>query len=516
MTLLVASVMRDNAAAAGQVAGEALARGADVAEIRLDGWDEDAPVFDSLAGVLPPGRWIATCRPTSEGGRFQGNTMQRVGRLLEASACGAGYVDFEFADWRRSADIRQKIRLAVTRRGAAEGQGPGLILSSHHFEARPRDPAAILADMAAQPGVAAVKLAWRAGNIADNFVAFDLLRQATVPTIALCTGEAGLLSRVLARKFGALASYCAPAPGQETAPGQVALFEMLDRYRWHSIGPSTRLFGVIGDPVAHSMSPMLFNACFERHSLDAVYLPLYVDASGDVLGEFLRGCLDRPWLDVGGFSVTVPHKQQAAALVAEQIEPLAARIGAVNTLVPGRDGFAGFNTDYAGALEAITEALGCERKDLVGLGVDVLGAGGVARAIVAGLRDCGCSVTIYNRNPTRAGSLAQEFDCRSRPWDLRGEPTGADLLVNCTSAGMWPEIHRTPMPTERFAEQPVVFDTVYNPARTRLLDEAEQAGCRTIDGLTMFINQAAAQFKLWTGQTADKAFMRETVEAGLQ
>ena len=195
MTLLVASVMRDNAAAAAEAAGEALTRRADAVEIRLDGWDEDAAASESLAGVLPPGRWIATCRPTSEGGRFQGDTMQRVGRLLEAIACGAGYVDFEFADWRRSADIRQKIRLAAARRGAGEGQEPGLILSCHDFDARPQKPAAILAEMAAQPGVAAVKLAWRAENIVDNFVALDLLRQATVPTVALCMGEGGLLSR---------------------------------------------------------------------------------------------------------------------------------------------------------------------------------------------------------------------------------------------------------------------------------------------------------------------------------
>jgi 3-dehydroquinate dehydratase/shikimate dehydrogenase len=447
--------------------------------------------------------------------------MQRVARLLAAGTCGEGYVDFEFADWQRSANIRQKIRLAAAPLGTSDRGSPRLILSSHDFDARPQDPAAIFAAMAAQQDLAAVKLAWRAGNILDNFVALDLLRNSTVPTIALCMGEDGLLSRVLARKFGAFASYCATLPGEETAPGQLSLSEMLDLYRWRALGPSTRLYGVVGDPVAHSLSPVLFNALFARHGIDAVYLPLRIDARGEVLGGFLGGCLERPWLDVGGFSVTVPHKEAAAAFVGKQIDPLASRIGAVNTLVPQPGGgFSGSNTDYAGALAAITEALGRDRQDLAGLRVHVLGAGGVARAIVAGLRDCPdgprIPITIYNRTQARAETLAKEFGCRCEPWDRRAERTDADLLINCTSLGMWPAVDQTPMPAGRFVEDLVVFDAVYNPARTRLLGEAQSAGCRTIDGVTMFIHQAAAQFALWTGQKPDEAFMRTTVEAQLK
>jgi 3-dehydroquinate dehydratase/shikimate dehydrogenase len=246
-----------------------------------------------------------------------------------------------------------------------------------------------------------------------------------------------------------------------------------------------------------------------------VYLPLLVAPEQDVLNEFLEGCRLRPWLDVAGLSVTVPHKGAAARWVGQRIQPLAARIGAVNTLVPDKEGFTGHNTDYAGALGAITEALHCDRRDLRGLEVAVLGAGGVARAVVAGLRDSGCRVTIYNRHQPRSDALAKEFDCRAEAWEKRAAGSNTALLINCTSLGMWPDVDETPIPPDRLARGGAVFDAVYNPPETRLLREARLAGCRTIDGLSMFVHQAAAQFELWTGQQPDRSFMREIVEAQL-
>lgn len=515
MTRLVTSVLCEGPEATRQAVAAVLATGADLVEIRLDGWADDGAPFAAVAEVLPPGRWMVTCRPVSEGGLCVEDTSRRVSRLLEALLGGDGYLDFEFAEWQRSANIRQKVRLALASRGAGNPDQPRLILSVHDLRGRPADPAGLLKVMSAERDLAAVKLAWQADDICDNLVAFDLLRQTEAPAIVICLGEAGLMSRVLARKFNAFATYCAPAPGAETAPGQATLADMLQRYRWRSISASTRVFGVIGHPVAHSMSPILFSACFERQGLDAVYLPLHIGPSAEVLRRFLSGCVERPWLDVGGFSVTMPHKQAAAEFVGERIEPLARRVGAVNTLVPRGGGFEGFNTDCPAALDAITESLGCERSDLGSLRADVLGAGGVAWAVVAGLRHYGAAITVYNRTAARGDALASEFGCRSEPWARRGQMGAADLVVNCTSIGMTPNVDGTPLPSERLAAQPAVFDVVYNPVQTRLLREAEQAGCRTIDGLTMFVNQAAAQFELWTGQPADKRFMRETVECAL-
>ncbi len=510
MTRLVASLLFDGPAATVAAGQAALTQGADLIEIRLDGWaDSEAPV-DPVVEGLPAERSIITCRSAAEGGGWPGDTQRRVARLIEAARQGAAYIDFEYADWRRSANIRQKVRLA------AADQTPGrLILSSHHFMGRPGDPAKLLADMARERGLAAVKLAWRAEDIGDNLLAFDLVRGSAVPAVVLCMGEAGLMSRVLAGKVGAFATYCAPATGGETAPGQLTLADMLDRYRWRSIDQDTQVFGVVGCPVVHSASPPVFNACFERHHVNAVYLPLLVDPAEGVLQRFLAGCARRPWLHARGFSVTIPHKEEAARYVGERIDPLARQIGAVNTLVADGDSYRGYNTDCAGALDAIVEALGCEPNDLAGMDVAVLGAGGAARAVVAGLRRHGASVTLYNRRLDRARALAGEFGCRVGPWEQRSAAGKSGLLVNCTSVGLWPAVDESPLPPDALNAATVVFDTVYNPAETCLLRDARGAGCRTIDGLTMFVNQAAAQFEVWTGLQPDKGFLRRVAQTAL-
>jgi 3-dehydroquinate dehydratase/shikimate dehydrogenase len=513
--MLVTSVLCNNSTVAAGVVTEALAAGTDAIELRIDAWDDESTV-ERLAHLLPPRRWIVTCRATGEGGHCEGDAAHRAARLVAAGG-GDGYIDFEFADWRRSADARQKLRLAAGVPADRPGEGgPGLILSSHHLDGRPQDPAGLLAAMASEADAGAVKLVWQAEDIRDNFIALELLRATRKPTIALCMGEAGLPSRVLARKFGAFATYCSPAAGQETAPGQVTLGEMLERYRWRSITSSTEVYGVIGFPVAQSMSPALFNALFDRHGINAVYLPLPVDPSPDVLAAFLEGCRLRPWLDVRGFSVTSPHKRAAARWLGNDVSSRARRIGAVNTLRAEDGRYVGYNTDCAGALDAITGALDCGQEDLSGLGVEILGAGGAARAVVVGLRDCGCDVTVCNRHQSRGRALAEEFGCRSKPWESRGLDRDVRLLINCTSVGMWPDVEGTPMPADRLREDCIVFDLVYNPIQTRLLRDARRAGCRIIDGLSMFVNQAATQFNLWTSTWAGRSFMRATVEAELE
>ncbi|MFQ5489562.1 MAG: shikimate dehydrogenase [Phycisphaerae bacterium] len=511
MTKLVTSILASSPSAAATVARDVQARGGRWIEIRLDGWSATDDDFDALAAALPPGSWIATCRSVDEGGHAEADTMTRVSRLIAAGLAGAGFVDFEFADWQRSANIRQKIQLAVTRNRTPGTPPAGLILSAHDFSDRPDNPAALPAEIARQESAACVKLAWRARDITDNLLALDLLRASPVPAIVLCMGPAGLLSRVLAGKFSAFATYCAPQADAATAPGQPELDAMLRHYRFDKIGGDTKLFGVIGDPVAHSMSPVLFNACFDAHDQDAVYLPLLVAGDADTFNRFMAGLAERPWLDAAGFSVTVPHKQHAAAFLGDHVDPLAAQIGAVNTLVRRADGYFGHNTDHAGALDAITDALGCDRSDLADLPVEVLGAGGAARAIVAGLRHCGAHVTLFNRNATRARELAQAFSCRSKPWEDRGGDHDVRLVINCTPLGMWPNVDETPLPAERLEGQPVVFDTVYNPMETRLLREARLAGCVTVDGVSMFIHQAAAQYRLWFDEGLDKAFLRSVL-----
>jgi 3-dehydroquinate dehydratase/shikimate dehydrogenase len=244
-----------------------------------------------------------------------------------------------------------------------------------------------------------------------------------------------------------------------------------------------------------------------------LYLPLLVEGGREEFDYFLRHILLRSWLGFRGLSVTIPHKENALRFVEENrgfVEPLAEKIGAVNTIIVGPDSkLLAYNTDYTAVLDAIISTLGSNAK-LKNLPVAVIGAGGIARAIVAGLSDAGAKITIYNRTVKRGKKLAAEFNCDFAPLDDLSN-FKAKLLINCTSVGMYPDTNATPLPKKCIKKNMVVFDTVYNPPQTLLLKQAEEKGAQTIDGLSMFINQAAAQFKLFTGKNANPKLMRKTI-----
>jgi 3-dehydroquinate dehydratase/shikimate dehydrogenase len=402
-----------------------------------------------------------------------------------------------------------------------------LILSRHDFQGTPADLNPMLAALRDEPAHV-VKLATKAESIVDAVRMLDLVRASAAdrPTIGLAMGEAGVLSRILAKKVGGHVTFASLDEGKESAPGQVTIDEMRRLYRWDELNDQTGVYGVIGCPVAHSMSPAILNAAFAAIGHNAVYLPFRVEPDYEDLKAFIDACLVRPWLGLRGCSVTIPHKSNLLRYVEQRggtIEPLAARIGVANTLFvqPGRlaDGsdavVSASNTDYQGALQALQDGMGCARAQLAGRRVLVVGAGGASRAIVAGLTDAGSNVTISNRTQQRAESLAADFGATVLPWDER-TLHDAEIIINCTSIGMWPETDATPMPSEGFRSRSVVFDTVYNPIETRLLREAKQAGCVTVDGVAMFVNQASAQFKLWTGQPAPSDLMRSVVTERLR
>jgi 3-dehydroquinate dehydratase/shikimate dehydrogenase len=197
---------------------------------------------------------------------------------------------------------------------------------------------------------------------------------------------------------------------------------------------------------------------------------------------------------------------------------LAKRIGAANTLIfdPADAGAAAraINTDYAGALGALVSGIGWRREELAGRRCAVLGAGGAARAVVAGLADCGCQVTVYNRTEARAKALAAEFGCRWRPFEQR-DRLDAEVVVNTTSVGMHPNVDESPLADSVLREGMVVFETIYNPLETLLVKQAERAGCQVVDGAGMFVEQAALQFEAWTGRSAPRELMRQAVVARL-
>jgi 3-dehydroquinate dehydratase/shikimate dehydrogenase len=327
-------------------------------------------------------------------------------------------------------------------------------------------------------------------------------------------GAGGLISRILAKKLGCFLTFASIDELNATAPGQLTIKDLKELYRYEYIGAQTKLYGVIANPVGHSLSPAIHNACFGDKQMNSLYLPLLVEGGRQEFDSFLHHALIRKWLNFRGFSLTIPHKQNALAYVRASrgyVEPLAQKIGAANTLLVGPDGkLQAYNTDYAGALDAITARMKISRTKLNGLPVAVVGAGGVSRAIVAGLSDAGAQIKIYNRTVEKAQKLAAEFGCEYAPLDDLNN-LDAKLLINCTSIGMHPNVEATPVPAEYLKRGMAIFDTVYNPAQTLLLTEAKKKRMKTIDGVSMFVNQAMAQFKLFTQTEGNAELMRQVI-----
>jgi len=472
----------------------AAAAGADAVELRLD-YLAEPPDPEQLERLLsdPPAETIVTYRPKAEGGRFAGDEADRLAVLRRAADLGADWVDVE-----QAAPADQRPSAGRT------------ILSRHDFSGCPEDLSGLAAALDASPA-AVNKIAFAASGPEDALRALDLLRNCRKPTLALAMGQAGVISRILARKFGAFGTFAALSAGEESAPGQPTIAELADLYRWGSMTADTAVFGVIACPVGHSMSPAIHNAAFEAAGLDAVYVPLLVQPGEENFRRFLDALLARPWMDWRGLSVTIPHKENALAYVGPaNCEELARKIGAVNTITIESDGSpAGGNTDYAGALDALCGGMGIARADLAGRAVAVLGAGGAARAIVAGLRHYGADVAIYNRTVSRAERLGEEFSCAAAGLDALDALT-AEIVINCTSVGMHPDAEACPLKAIPSCVK-VVFDTVYNPVETLLLRRARRAGCTCVGGLEMFVNQAVEQFETWTGEPAPRDVMRNVV-----
>ena len=517
MTLLCCPITVQDPGDALAACARAAEAGADLAEFRVDGFTEDAEGLAQLVAQAPL-PCVVTFRHADEGGLYDEPEAVRVGLLdlLSRLPRPPAYVDFEAARLPElSAEERETLGGVAAR--------CGLILSTHDFSGggRPADLDRRVLGMLDAPGlsgaVRVLKAAWGARSLRDNLQAFELIERRLAPTAALCMGEAGLPSRVLAKKFGGFMTFAALGPGAGTAPGQPTIEQLKRLYRWDVLGPQTRVYGVIGDPVGHSKSPALHNAGFGAAGFDGVYLPMPVPAGYEHLKATLSAWLDAPGLHFRGASVTIPHKADLLRFAAERgaaIDPLAERIGAANTLIVGEDGSLSVrNTDCDAALGVARAALP-GGADLAGKAVAVLGAGGVARAVVAGFADAGARVTVFNRSAGKAEALAAAFGARAAPLAEAGD-AAADVWVNATSIGMQtPEDQNpdaSPLPTPpasppaSWGPGTLVFDTVYTPPETRLLRDAAAAGCATAGGTAMFLAQAAAQFEAWTGQPAPAA-----------
>ena len=365
----------------------------------------------------------------------------------------------------------------------------------------------------------------------DNIEAFELLATRVKPAVVLCMGEPGLMSRVLAPKFGAFLTFAhagsdsdaqrAAANAAGTAPGQVSVQDMVNLYGFRRINSATRVFGVIGWPVGHSRSPHVHNEWFREAGRNAVLLPMPIPPEYEHFKATVAELLAFAPLDFRGACVTIPHKENLLRFVNEQgghIDALAARIGAANTLYLDAAGALHCaNTDAPAAVDALTHGMGIERAALHGKRIAVLGAGGVARAVAVGLADEGAHVVVFNRNEDRARRLCaqlQEGAMQARGTGnsdavagsiIAGRNTelssgGFHAFINCTPVGMQggPDPQGSPLASDVHLDETVtVMDTVYAPRETPLLIHSRSRGARTVDGWVMFTKQAERQFRLW-------------------
>lgn len=513
--------------------------GCDLVEYRLDSFfigRDDADDDDSASSgdesdaierliAASPVPCIATCRIRAQGGAFDGSeqALIRLYERLIRSDVPPRYLDIEFTAWQRSPAMRSAITTALAQSSASRDLSTTLILSTHDFDARPADLSRQLIAMRNEPAAGVIKIAYRARSLRDNLDLFEVLAQRDRPTIALGMGAFGLLSRVLSGKFGGLLTFAALDHDHTTAPGQPTIAELTDLYRFATIGPTTRVYGVVGWPVGQSLGPAIHNAGFDFIGHNGIYLPLPIPpgrTNQDALTSLkatLGSLIDDPRLDLAGVSVTIPHKENLVRLAARSgwtIDPLAEAAGAGNTLVIERDD-AGtptritvLNTDADAARSCLEDVLG----SLKGTTIAIIGAGGVARAIAAGCGLAGARIVVLNRSHERAQNLVSEMAARGidqiEACTLDNLASiGADVFVNATPIGMvgGPDPAAVAIPLDASfvsAGETVVFDTVYMPVRTPMMVMAEQLGLRRIDGLEMFVRQAATQFFAWTGRDA--------------
>jgi 3-dehydroquinate dehydratase / shikimate dehydrogenase len=460
-------------------------------ELRLDWLANDEERHAALNWIKKiSGRgtqFIATCRRRVGGGEFVGSAEEEFFWLAKAREAGCTWCDLEIETLKES---RGKLTL-----------GPRLpakvMLSIHDFRRTP--DLAALPKMAKNREFAAVKMAAMSRKFSD---ATRLLRAARglQNFVAMPMGELGLPARILALREGGALVYAPVAAA--TAPGQVSLVDMVELYRGHELTRNSAVYGVIGNPIGHSLSPLLHNTGYVAAKRDAVYLPFLVGE----LGEFLRVLPD---FGVRGFSVTIPHKEKIL-LHLDECEPLAAQIGAVNTVTVMRgEKLVGSNTDYLGVLRALEGKMRLREARVV-----VLGAGGSARAAAFAVAQGGAEVLICARRENAARELARAVGGGVlRRTGLRKEKF--DALVNATPVGMHPHAGTSPLQAGEL-NCSLVMDLIYRPLETKLLRMARARGITTVSGADMFLAQGIAQWELWTGTKAPAAAMRKAVLGALR
>ncbi len=460
-------------------------------EFRLDYLDHPDTGIAAIGPFLkenPDCAILATCRRHQNHGKFNGSIEEQIRILDEAVQAGARGVDIEI----------ETAEIAGARIETFRGRAL-IVLSYHNYEGTPSmEP--VLRRMTAIPADA-YKVVTTARKPSDNQRILSLGRtHPRTPLVMLAMGETGFPSRVLSSAFGGLYTYAAPTYAEGTAAGQVCARLLRQLYRIEKLSETTKIYAVIADPVAHSVSPAVHNRGFQARRIDAVYLPVHVQPG--YVKDFM---LLAEKLPISGFSVTIPHKQKILRYL-DAIDPLARRIGAVNTVWRKAGRWRGCNTDADGVRIPLERHLRLSRASVL-----IVGNGGAARGAAFALADAGARIAIVGRNPDRVRALAKA--CGAEPISRADvEKRRFDALVHATPLGMSPNVG------ECFFQQcvpaDIVFDMVYNPVETALIRLARCRGKTVIPGIEMFLEQAARQFEIWTGENPPRAVMeRAALEA---
>ncbi|KAJ0014174.1 hypothetical protein Pint_20643 [Pistacia integerrima] len=503
-TMICAPVMAETVDQMLVQMGKAKKLGADLVEVRIDFLKNFSPRSDlSILIKQAPLPTLITYRPKWEGGEYDGNESQRQDALRLAMELGADFIDIELK-------VAQEFYNSIGKRP----EKVKIIVSSHNYENTPTvEEIGNLVAIIQATGADIVKVATTALEITDNARIFQVLVHSQVPMIAIAMAERGLMSRILSAKYGGFLTFGSIEAGKFSAPGQPTIMDLLDLYNFRQIAADTKVHGVIGKPIGHSKSPHLYNSAFRALGFNGIYLPLLVDSVANFINTYSSP-------DFVGYSYTIPHKEDGLRCC-DEIDPIAKEIGAISCMIrrPTDGKLMGYNVDYLGAIAAIEEALRTSNgapasgSPLAGKLFVVMGAGGAGKALAYGGYEKGARVVVANRTYAKAKELAGKVGGQAITLDELKDfhPEEGMILANTTSVGMKPRIEDTPLPKEALKHYSLVFDAIYTPKWTRLLQEGKECGAIVVFGTEMFINQAFVQVERFTGLPAPKQLMRDVL-----
>ena len=472
---------------------ETLSRDNSFLELRLDYIPRPATALAKVREFTethPHITVIATCRRAAAGGKFQGSIAAQLEILAKAGTAGCQVIDLE---------LQTAVRLKPSQFEKLRSKA-AIILSFHDFRATEKLDET-LRKMSAYPADF-YKVVGTARSLYDNVTLMRFLEKHRDDhsLVGICMGEQGIISRVLSVRAGSKFTFAAVTANEKTAPGQVTAQELRSTYRIDQVDAATKVFGVVGDPISHSLSPAIMNAALRRENVNGVFLPLHAKSLKDLLA-----CVRE--IPIQGLAVTMPYKEDILPYL-DNTDPFTSKIGACNTVVRSQDGkLYGFNTDTSGVVRPLEQ-----RMTLNDARILVLGAGGAARAAVFGLRERGAQVFILNRSLPAAQKLARQAKARTiKRADLK--KLDFDVIINATPVGMG-ITRESPLNADEIKAQ-YVFDMVYDPAETKLIQLARLRGAQVILGREMFVHQAARQFEIWTGKPAPREDMMRIVQFAL-